>query len=37
MNLLIKTIVMTTALCFCLLATAEDSHDHMHHATHDMN
>ena len=37
MNLLIKTIVMTTALCFCLLATAEDSHDHMHHATHDMH
>ncbi len=37
MNLLIKTIVMTTALCYCLLATAEDSHDHMHHATHDMH
>ena len=37
MNLLIKTIVMTTTLCFCLLTTAEDSHDHMHHATHDMH
>ena len=37
MNLLIKTIIMTTALCYCLLATAEDSHDHMHHATHDMH
>ncbi len=37
MSLLIKTIVMTTALCYCLLATAEDSHDHMHHATHDMH
>ena len=37
MNLLIKTIVMTTALCYCLLATAEDSHDHMHHATDDMH
>ena len=37
MNLLIKTIVMTTAVCFCLLATAEDSHNHMHHATHDMH
>ena len=37
MSLLIKTIVMTTALCYCLLATAEDSHDHMHHATHDIH
>jgi len=37
MNLLIKTIVMTTALCYCLLATAEDSHGHMHHPTHDMH
>ena len=37
MNLLIKTIIMTTALRYCLLATAEDSHDHMHHATHDMH
>ena len=37
MNSLIKTMIMTTALCYCLLATAEDSHDHMHDATHDMH
>jgi len=28
MNLLIKTIVMTNALCFCLLSTAQEHHDH---------
>ena len=36
MNLLRKTILMTTALCFCLPAAAQDNHDHMDHATHDM-
>ena len=28
MNLLIKTIVMTAALCFCQLSTAQEHHDH---------
>ena len=37
MNLLRKTILMTTALCFCLPAAAQDNHDHMDHATHDMH
>lgn len=37
MNLLRKTILMTTALCFCLPAAAQDNHDHMDHATHDIH
>jgi hypothetical protein len=36
MNLLIKTIVITTALCFCLLSSAQEHHDQEDHATHDM-
>jgi len=28
---------MTTALCFCLPAAAQDNHDHMDHATHDIH
>ena len=28
MNLLIKTIVMSTALCFCLLSPAQEHHNH---------
>lgn len=36
MNLLLKTIVMTTTLCLCLFATAQE-HDHEDHATHDMH
>ena len=28
MNLLIKTTVMITALCFCLLSAAQEHHDH---------
>ena len=28
MNLLIKALVMTNALCFCLLSTAQEHHDH---------
>ena len=35
MNLLIKTIVITTGLCLCLFATAQEHHDHENHATHD--
>ena len=37
MNLLIKTIVMTTALCFCLLSAAQEHNDHDNHATQDMH
>jgi hypothetical protein len=37
MNLLIKTIVITTALCFCLLSSAQEHHDQEDHATHDMH
>jgi hypothetical protein len=37
MNLLIKTIVMTTALCLCLFATAQEHHDHENHAADDMH
>ena len=28
MNLLIKSILLTTAVCFCLLSTAQETHDH---------
>ena len=35
MNLLIKTIVITTALFFCLLSSAQEHHDQEDHATHD--
>ena len=37
MNLLIKTIVMTIALCFCLLSTAQEHHGNENHATHYMH
>ena len=37
MNLLIKTIIMTTSLCLCLLANAQDNHDHKEHATNVMH
>ena len=37
MKLLIKTIVMTTALCFCLPSAAQRQHDNANHATHDMH
>ena len=37
MSFLRTTILMTTALCFCLPAAAQDNHDHMDHATHDMH
>tara|TARA_B100001057_G_scaffold435447_1_gene465758 strand:- start:60 stop:542 length:483 start_codon:yes stop_codon:yes gene_type:complete len=35
MNLLIKTIVITSALCLCLLATAQEHHDQENHETPD--
>ena len=37
MSFLRTTILMTTALCFCLPAAAQDNHDHMDHATHDIH
>ena len=37
MSFLRTTILMTTALCFCLPAAAQDNHDHMDHATRDMH
>ena len=37
MSFLRTTILMTTALCFCLPAVAQDNHDHMDHATRDMH
>jgi len=37
MNLLIKNIAISTALCFCLPATAQEHHDHGDHAEHDMH
>ena len=37
MNLLIKTIVITTALCLCLFATAQEHYDHENHATPDVH
>ena len=37
MNLLIKTIIMTTSLCLCLLANAQENHDHEEHATNVMH
>ena len=37
MNLLIKTIVTTTALCLCLFATAQEHHDHENHAADEMH
>ena len=33
MSLLIQTIAIVTALCFCLPATAQEHHDHNHQAT----
>jgi hypothetical protein len=36
MNLLIKIILMTIALCFCLLSKAQEHHDNENHATHDI-
>ena len=35
MKLLVKNIAIITALCFCLLATAQEHHDHENHAAHD--
>ena len=35
MSFLRTTILMTTAVCFCLPAAAQDNHDHMDHATRD--
>jgi len=37
MSFLRTTILITTALCFCLPAAAQDNHDHMDHATRDMH
>jgi len=37
MSFLRTTILMTTAVCFCLPAAAQDNHDHMDHATRDMH
>ena len=37
MKFLIKTFVMTTALCFCLPSAAQPQHDNANHATHDMH
>ena len=37
MNLLTKTIVITTALCLCLFATAQEHQDHENHATPDVH
>jgi hypothetical protein len=37
MNLLIKTIIMTTSLCLCLLANGQDNHNHEEHATNVMH
>ena len=36
MNSMIKTIIMTPALCFCELATGQERHDLENHATHDV-
>lgn len=35
MRLIIKTVAMITALCLCLVATAQEHHDHATHADHD--
>ena len=37
MRLLIKIIVMTTALCFCLPSAAQPQQDNANHATNDMH
>ena len=37
MNLPIKTILMSTALCLCLFATAQEHNDDESHAAHDAN
>ena len=37
MNLLIKTIVITTALCLCLFATGQEHYDHKNHAKPDVH
>ena len=37
MNLLTKTIVITSALCFCLLSSAQEHHDQGDHAAHNMH
>ena len=37
MNLLTKTIVITSALCFCLLSSAQEHHHQEDHAAHNMH